>query len=413
VGGSHRLRGQAKTKTSPVTRAVKSAGVLSALILMLVGASTASAATVTFVPSFSNSGLGGGATFAAAFTVSGSEYFGEPEPLSKVTVDLPAGVGGTTSGFAACTKEMLEEDGVAECPSGSIAGPAGPIVMQVQLKPSEPPVVEEGTIQAVFAPEGQLYFYLQLTHPVIIEQILTSSYVADTPPYSHALTIEIPPVLSVPGAPNLSVTSMTLEFGASREEPTTTAYSVIIPEECPQGGFAWAADTTFEDASTSHLTATSVCPSFRAPPPPSHGGGSTTTTGSGSSAPPAPAPTGNISLASSTISVQSSGSAAVKLTCTGTATCSGQLTLTAKSATKKGKKKRTKMQTIGTASFSIPAGSTATIKPTLNSAGKSLLKAAHGNLSATLTILKTSPSPTQTNADAVHLAQKKVKKGKK
>jgi hypothetical protein len=146
------------------------------------------------------------------------------------------------------------------------------------------------------------------------------------------------------------------------------------------------------------------------------------TTGGGSSTPPASsttsattAATGSVSLDGSSIPVQSSGAAAVKLTCTGTATCSGELTLTAKSTTKKGKKKskKVKTETIGTASFSIPAGSTATITSTLNSAGKALLKAAHGHFSATLTIVKSSPSPTQTNTDSVHLAQQKATKAKK
>jgi hypothetical protein len=145
-----------------------------------------------------------------------------------------------------------------------------------------------------------------------------------------------------------------------------------------------------------------------------------TGSGGGSSTPPASSTTsattvatGSVSLDGSSIAVQSSGATAIKLTCTGTAICSGELTLTAKSTTKKGKKKKTKTETIGTADFSIPAGSTATITSTLNSAGKALLKAAHGHLSASLTILKSSPSPTQTNTDSVHLAQQKATKAKK
>jgi hypothetical protein len=123
------------------------------------------------------------------------------------------------------------------------------------------------------------------------------------------------------------------------------------------------------------------------------------------------AASGSVSLDGSTIAVQSSGAAAVKLTCTGTATCAGKLTLTAKS---KGKgKKKAKTETIGTAGFSIPAGKTAAVKLALNGAGKALLKAAHGRLSATLTILTTSPSPSNTQTDGVHLAQQKATKAKK
>ncbi len=156
----------------------------------------------------------------------------------------------------------------------------------------------------------------------------------------------------------------------------------------------------------------------------------TSTTGSGgSSTPPASsataitttppattAATGRVSLDGSTIAVESGGAARVKLTCTGTATCAGNLTLTAKSTTKKGKKKHSKTQTIGTATFSIPAGSTATVKLTLGSAGKALLKTAHGRLSASLMILESSPAPAATRTESVHLTQQpatKAKQGKK
>ena len=109
--------------------------------------------------------------------------------------------------------------------------------------------------------------------------------------------------------------------------------------------------------------------------------------------------TGSVTLAGSTIAVQSSGAAAVKLACTGTGTCSGRLTLAGK--------KDKKAKTIGSASFSIPAGKTATVKLTLNAVGRALLGAAH-ELSATLTISKSSPAPSQTHTSDVRLVQVKA-----
>ena len=80
----------------------------------------------------------------------------------------------------------------------------------------------------------------------------------------------------------------------------------------------------------------------------------------------------------------------------------------------KGKgKKQAKTETIGTAAFSIPAGKTAAVTLVLNAAGRALLKTAHGHLGATLTILKSSPSPMQTTNDTVQLAQQKTTKAKK
>ncbi len=125
------------------------------------------------------------------------------------------------------------------------------------------------------------------------------------------------------------------------------------------------------------------------------------------------AATGSVSLAGSTIGVQSAGRASVKLSCAGTATCTGKLTLTAKSTTGKGKKKRSETTTIGTATFSIPAGKTATATLTLTATGRTLLKSDHGKLSASLTILKSSPSPTSTQRKSVQLVQKAATKAKR
>ena len=150
------------------------------------------------------------------------------------------------------------------------------------------------------------------------------------------------------------------------------------------------------------------------------GGGSTTTTTtttpSTATAPSAgvmgaKAVSGSVSLAGSIIAVQSSGEAAVKLSCASAVTCSGKLTVSAKT---KGKgEKRAKTETIGTATFSIPAGKTETVKLKLAAAGRKLLSAAHGDLIASLTILKTSPSPSATQSKSVHLTQQKATKAKK
>ena len=142
-----------------------------------------------------------------------------------------------------------------------------------------------------------------------------------------------------------------------------------------------------------------------------------TTTSTKTTTPPpaATAATGSVSLDGSTITVQSSGKAAVKLTCTGTTTCAGKLKLTVKSAAKKGKKKskKVKTETLGTASFTIAAGKTATIKLTLNETGRALLSATHGHLSATLMILKSLPAPAATQTKSVHLVLQKAAKAKK
>ena len=141
---------------------------------------------------------------------------------------------------------------------------------------------------------------------------------------------------------------------------------------------------------------------------------SSTGGGGGTTTPPPPA-TGSVALSDATVTTQSNGKAAVTLTCTGTATCGGTMTLTAKGVKKIAKRalKRAKTTTIGTATFSIPAGKSATVAVKLNSAGRALLRADHGRLRATLTITKSSPSPASTQLETVHLVQQKSGKAKR
>ena len=117
-------------------------------------------------------------------------------------------------------------------------------------------------------------------------------------------------------------------------------------------------------------------------------------------------PTGSVSLDGSTITVQRGGEATVKLTCTGTATCSGKLTVAASSKTKNAK--RTRTETIGTAMFSISMGRTVNVELRLDAAGRALLGADHGRLSATLAVLKSSPAPSQTHTESIWLVGEKV-----
>jgi hypothetical protein len=96
---------------------------------------------------------------------------------------------------------------------------------------------------------------------------------------------------------------------------------------------------------------------------------------------------------------------AFKLACTGTAICRGKLTLMVGSTNGKAQHKRTKTNTIGTATYSIPVGKTTAVALKLTAAGSALLSADHGRLDADLTISKYSPSRSQTHTETVHLVQ--------
>ncbi|MGH2853805.1 MAG: hypothetical protein ACRDLF_06400 [Solirubrobacteraceae bacterium] len=118
-----------------------------------------------------------------------------------------------------------------------------------------------------------------------------------------------------------------------------------------------------------------------------------------------------VSLAGTSIAVQDSGIALLKLDCTGSAACKGSLTLTA--AAKGRKRRATSTVTIGSASFSIPGDETKTVKIKLDGTGRALLSAGHGRLGAHMEILELEAAPTQTQSESVLLIQKAHSRGVK
>jgi hypothetical protein len=116
--------------------------------------------------------------------------------------------------------------------------------------------------------------------------------------------------------------------------------------------------------------------------------------------------TGSVSLNAVTVFVRHAREANVILTCAGPAICRGRLTLTVKHTPGTANHRHTKTDAIGTAAFSIPAGKTAHIALQLSTAGRTLLRASHGRLGANLTILKSSPGPSQAHTETVRLEQK-------
>jgi subtilisin family serine protease len=93
--------------------------------------------------------------------------------------------------------------------------------------------------------------------------------------------------------------------------------------------------------------------------------------------------------------------AAVTLRCDDdSGACAGRLTLTINAHARLG---RHRVRTIGTASFSIPAGKTVRIAVSLDAIGRTLWHAARGRLNATLTILASPPLARRARIESVRL----------
>jgi hypothetical protein len=206
------------------------------------------------IPGFRGTGnfYGKGADVEATFEIQGGGYGataqnpkGSPPPISAVNVFLPRGVKLHPSGFATCAEATLKNIGPRACPKNSRASAIGSALGEVTFGSERVP--EEASLQAFFAPGGNLLFYTQGSSPVSIEVVSTGKYVRSSGHYSWELETLVPAVATVPGAPLASVSRIRIKAGAAlRRHGKVIPYGTVPKRgECPKGGFYGKTEVTF------------------------------------------------------------------------------------------------------------------------------------------------------------------------
>jgi hypothetical protein len=114
-----------------------------------------------------------------------------------------------------------------------------------------------------------------------------------------------------------------------------------------------------------------------------------------------------VSLAKKRLVVTRYRSVALRLVRTGSGPCRGSVALVYRVAAKG---RFYSVRTIGTASFSIPSGTSRVVTVKLNKAGQRWLRAHHGNAGASLAIARVVPTPTFAQTASVRLSAKKVRR---
>lgn len=202
--------------------------------------------------------LGAGAALEATLSISGTEYGGYPSPVTEVVVELPAGVKLHPQGFATCPTAILESHEVQKCPKSSAAGPTGEALGVVSFGGTR--VDEKATIQAFFAPGGGLAFYTEGTSPAELEVLATGNFSTAPPPFGPKLTVPVPLVETVPGAPYASVLSIKGKVGAAVKQGKKLISYGTVPKTCPKGGFKGKVEITFLSGETVTVLPTVPCP---------------------------------------------------------------------------------------------------------------------------------------------------------
>lgn len=215
--------------------------------------------------------LGGRTTLDFNFTLSAPR--GDvPPPLTQIELRYPRNLGIDLSrlGVQTCTAIELEASGPRGCPANSVMG-YGVVNTSVELGTSV--VAENAPITIFRAPTNDgrfgLLFYAEGKRPVETDIVFSGILLPAGEPFGGKVSIGVPLVSTLPGAPYVSVVHLRATIGPrkvtyfERRGGFTYAYKplgILMPPSCPRGGFPFAAAFTFTDETTSHARTYASCP---------------------------------------------------------------------------------------------------------------------------------------------------------
>jgi hypothetical protein len=242
---------------------------LAVLGLAVLGLSgTASAApTLTFkvtavpIPGFPHTGdiLGAGAVIQVQGKISGTEYGGNPPPLTEVKFYAPVGAKVHPQGFATCAPSTIEKEGPGPCPKQSIASPKGSATGVVSFGTERVP--ETASVQFFFAPGGGLEGFVDGSTPVSLEILVPGGHVVNAaPPFGLEFYGAVPLIETVPGALDASFEEGTISVGAAYRQGKNTISYITLPKRCLQGGFPLKAELSFLGGATAEASYKMPCP---------------------------------------------------------------------------------------------------------------------------------------------------------
>jgi hypothetical protein len=238
-----------------------------ACALLAATASAASAApTARLSARLTPERLGAATTMSFGFQIEFGN--GPPALLHSVDLHFPANLGFATSGLgvASCEPQALETLGASACPADSIMG-SGSALVEIPIGPEVVRETTELTLAAAPSSDGYLHI---LIGAIGLEPVL-AQVVLQTVLQPGRLHIEIPPIPSLPGAPDVAVVRLQATVGGNlhyteRVHGRTVSYrpaGITLPGSCPPGGFRFAAAFTFIAAGSATGHAAVACPRRR------------------------------------------------------------------------------------------------------------------------------------------------------
>jgi hypothetical protein len=231
-----------------------------AIAATLALAATAAATNVGSISStLSPDRLGARGALTVSIHIAGGE-FGVPVPLRRAVVRFPAGMSIEIPHLRSCSTEHLQQLGGGNCPRQSKLGQGHALV---QTRAGAETISENVALSAFLGEPRNLQPAFEVlgegTAPVSVRMVVTGAVLTDHAPYGERLMMSIPPILTLPLAPDGSLVDFSLTVGARRGKPGTMN-AVVVPRKCPVGGFPLTGEFVYADGTSGSDRTAIPCP---------------------------------------------------------------------------------------------------------------------------------------------------------
>ena len=244
---------------------------VAALLCAALPTTVHAAQTVRLDATLTPERLGHGTTIGFGFQIT-APAGRVPPPLTRVEVRYPSDLGIALSGLglATCTPSTLEAFGPAGCSADSRMG-YGTALAEIPIGPEI--IHETAHLTLLRAPTQNgrlaLLFYAEGTAPVNTQIFLPGLLLPAPAPFGGRIDIKVPLVPSLPEAPAVAVVKLRSTIGPEhltyyehlhRRWVGYRPKGILLPDNCPPGGFPFAATLTFLDGTHASAQTTVPCP---------------------------------------------------------------------------------------------------------------------------------------------------------
>ncbi|MFI4994001.1 MAG: hypothetical protein ACHQCH_10355 [Solirubrobacterales bacterium] len=220
---------------------------------------TGSQAPAAIAASFHPDKLGAPGALTVTIDFAGGAL-GDPSPLRRSVLRLPAGLGIEIPHLRSCDPHRLQLLGARGCPAQSRLG-VGRALVQAPL--GSELLGESLSLWVFLGPLRNLQPTFEMLAqgytPFDERVVLSGTVLPDNPPYGEDLVLSVPAIGTLPLEPDALLASMSLTIGSSRRS-ARESNTTIEPTRCPPGGFPFAAELTYANGQAQDISKATPCP---------------------------------------------------------------------------------------------------------------------------------------------------------